>query len=91
MVRVHRVDRANPTPAESLELDNAQLDLDAPQIRFAHDGKTPGLIRLSTADGRLLEQWLGYQNAATLGGALRARMGAPRFAAMDAPATREQR
>ena len=62
---------------------NALIDLDAPSIHFDNNGQESGLIRLMTADGNLLEQWRGFQNAATLGGAVRARLGAPRFAAMQ--------
>ncbi|HLI03321.1 MAG TPA: hypothetical protein VKU93_03530, partial [Terracidiphilus sp.] len=58
------------------------LDLDAPQIRFDRDGRTPGVILLTAADNRLLEKWSGFQNAATLGGAVRARLGRPSYAAM---------
>ena len=88
-VTVHLCDPRNPSSAESTGLSNALLDLDAGQIHFAHDGKTPGVIRLSTTDGRLLEEWHGFQNAATLGGAVRMRMGAPHFAAMQASEERE--
>lgn len=62
---------------------NSLLDLDAPEIHFKKDGKMPGSIRLSTTDGRLLEQWHGFENAAALGGAVRALIGRPHFAAME--------
>jgi hypothetical protein len=39
-----------------------------------------GVVRLVSSEGRLLEQWRGFQNAATLGGAVRARLGAPSYA-----------
>jgi hypothetical protein len=51
-----------------------------------------GTIRLESADGRLLEEWHGFQNAATLDGAVRARIGAPDYAPMQkiaAPGGRE--
>ncbi len=81
-VTVHLREPANPSQEEAAALANALLDLDAPQIRFEHDGQTPGVIRLTTAEGRLLETWSGFQNAATLGGAVRARLGRPSYAAM---------
>lgn len=82
-VIVHLHEPAHPSPEEATALANALLDLDAPQIRFLHDGHVPGDLRLSAPDGRLLDARHGFQNAATLGGAVRARLGAPRFAAMD--------
>ncbi len=81
-VTVHLRETANPPPDKAAALANALLDLDAPQIQFVRDGGTPGGLRLSTPDGRLLETWQGFQNAATLGAAVRERLGAPRFAAM---------
>ncbi|MGO8756502.1 MAG: right-handed parallel beta-helix repeat-containing protein [Terracidiphilus sp.] len=51
-----------------------------------------GTIRLESADGRLIEEWRGFQNAATLGGAVRARIGAPDYSPMQkivAPGGRE--
>jgi hypothetical protein len=80
IVHLHRP--ASPAPEPGAALANALLDLDAPQIHFVHDGQTAEIIRLSAGDGRLLQEWSGFQNAATLGGAVRARLGAPRFAAM---------
>lgn len=68
---------------------NALLDLDAASIHFDRDGQQSGLIRLQTADGRLLDEWRCFQNAATLGGAVRTRLGAPRFAAMPQPSSTE--
>ncbi len=81
-VTVHFGEPAKPTPEQATDAANALLDLDAPQIHFVHDGQTPGIIRLFTADGRLIKEWSGFQNAATLGGAVRARLGVPRFSAM---------
>jgi hypothetical protein len=82
-VTVHLDTAANSSAEELAEQANALVDLDAASIRFERDGQQPGLIRLLTADGRQLEQWRGFQNAATLGGAVRARLGAPHFAAMQ--------
>jgi len=80
-VSVHLRNATN-SPADNETSANALLDLDAPFIRFDYSGTQSGLIRLLTADGQLLHEWRGFQNAATLGGAVRARLGAPRFAQM---------
>ncbi|HZB88355.1 MAG TPA: right-handed parallel beta-helix repeat-containing protein [Terracidiphilus sp.] len=61
---------------------NALLDLDAKEIRFEHDGKLGGSIRLLSADGKILHEWRGFQNAATLGGAVRSLLGVPHYAEM---------
>jgi hypothetical protein len=82
-VTVHLHTAANSSAEVLAEQANALVDLDAASIRFERDGQQPGLIRLLTADGRQLEQWRGFQNAVTLGGAVRARLGAPHFAAMQ--------
>jgi hypothetical protein len=82
-VTVHLHTAAKSSAEELAEQANALIDLDAASIRFDRDGKQSGPIRLLTADGRQLEQWHGHQNAATLGGAVRARLGAPHFAAMQ--------
>ncbi len=42
-----------------------------------------GIIRMDTASGTSLHEWHGFQNAATLGGAVRARLGAPQYAHMQ--------
>lgn len=91
LVTVHLVEPSSPSAAESADLDNALLDLDASHIHFLHDGQRSGVIRLAARDGRLLEEWHGRQSAATLGGAVRARLGAPRFAAMESSSVEEQR
>lgn len=83
MVTVHLHESANPSPEEAAALANALLDLNAPQIRFEHDGKSPGVISLTTEDGRLIGKWSGFQNAETLGGAVRARLGRPSYASME--------
>jgi len=49
------------------------------------------VLRLLSADGRILEAWKGFQNAATLGGAVRARLGAPNFAAMQSASSTEEK
>jgi hypothetical protein len=82
-VTVHLHAAQNSSVAEAAAQANALLDLDAGPIRFDRDGKQAGVLRLLAADGRLLEEWSGFQNAATLGGAVRARLGAPHFATMQ--------
>jgi hypothetical protein len=82
-VTVHLRSAQNSSAEEATAQANALLDLDAGSIRFERDGKQAGVLRLLAADGRLLKQWSGFQNAATLGGAVRARLGAPHFATMQ--------
>lgn len=69
------------TSEDDAPLANALLDLDAGPVRFVRDGTQGDSIRLVAADGRLLKEWSGYQNAAALGGEVRARLGAPSFPA----------
>jgi hypothetical protein len=66
---------------------NALLDLDAGPIRFYRERRQAGIIRVESADRHLIQQWRGFQNAATLGSAVRARLGAPHFAFMRSPST----
>lgn len=82
-VTVHLHVVAKASAEDRTELDNALLDLDAGAIRFERDGDSDGVIRLLSADGSVINEWHGFQNAATLGGPVRARLGAPRFAAMQ--------
>ncbi|MGB7549260.1 MAG: right-handed parallel beta-helix repeat-containing protein [Terracidiphilus sp.] len=70
---------------------NALLDLGAGPIHFDDIGNSTGNIRLLASDGRLLEEWHGFQNAATLGGTVRKRLGAPRFAQMPQTTRSENR
>ncbi len=79
-VTVHLRPAASSTNDEATEERNALGDLDARPIRFERDGKPGAGIRLVGSDDRLLDEWHGFQNAATLGGAVRAWLGAPRFA-----------
>ncbi|MGB6686208.1 MAG: right-handed parallel beta-helix repeat-containing protein [Terracidiphilus sp.] len=86
-VNVHWCAAADPSLDERIARANALLDLDAGPIRFKDDGKQGGAIRLTASDGRLLNEGQGFQNAAALGGAVRARLGAPHFPASEpAPA-----
>ncbi len=79
-VTVHLRAPADSSQQETVEEQNALLDLDGDAIRFLHDGKPGAGIRLVGTDGRLLDEWHGFQNAATLGGAVRAWLGPPHFA-----------
>jgi hypothetical protein len=88
-VTVHLHVAANSSAEELSAQANALIDLDAASIRFDRDGKQSGVLRLLAADGRLLEQWRGFQNAAILGGAVRARLGAPHFPAMQSTSASE--
>jgi Right handed beta helix region len=69
---------------------NALLDLDAASIHFDHEGKQPAVIRLLTAEGHIIQEWHGFQNAAALGGAVRARLGAPRYSEMSPSTSMEK-
>jgi hypothetical protein len=42
-----------------------------------------GVIRMLNASGAVEQEWHGFQNAATLGGAVRARLGVPQYAHMQ--------
>lgn len=70
------------SPAQRIARANALLDFDATMIHFDEESQRAGSIRLLTEDGKVLEEWHGFQNAATLGGAVRARLGAPHYARM---------
>jgi hypothetical protein len=83
MVTVHMHEAPNLSPAETREMANALIDLDARQIQFVPGGQGPQIIRLRAMDGRLLNEWQGFQNAAVLGGAIRSRLGTPYYAAME--------
>jgi hypothetical protein len=82
-VTVHLQGAPNSSEGAALAEENALLDLDAKAIHFDHDAHAAGVIRLLSADGRILDEWRGFRNAATLGGAVRTRIGAPHFAMMQ--------
>jgi len=82
-VTVHLHAAATSSAEQGKAQANALLDLDAGMIHFERDATATGALRLLSKDGRLLNEWKGFQNAATLGGAVRARLGAPHFAAMQ--------
>jgi hypothetical protein len=88
-VVVHLHAAANSSGEVALAQANALLDLDAGPIHFERDAKSAGAIRLLSADGKLLKEWHGFQNAATLGGAVRERLGPPQFSAMQNPSSSE--
>jgi hypothetical protein len=80
-----------PRGAPSVAEGNALEDLDAIYPGVLHSARdasahAPSIeIRLLTPDGRLLKEWRGFQNAATLGGAVRALLGPPDFSHMQTP------
>jgi hypothetical protein len=84
-VTAHLVEDADVIRRDESRI-NALRDLDPGPVHIQEDRKNDvtqaGLIRMLSADGNLIEQWHGFQNAATLGGAVRARLGAPQFAKM---------
>jgi hypothetical protein len=88
-VTVHLHTAADPSAEEVTAEANALLDLDAGGIHFERDAHSAGVLRLLSADGRLLNEWKGFQNAATLGGAVRTRLGAPHFGAMQSTSPNE--
>jgi hypothetical protein len=57
----------------------------ADRFELEHDAASTamGAIRMKSADGRLLKEWRGFTNAATLGGAVRALAGAPDYSPMQ--------
>ncbi len=50
-----------------------------------------GVITLRSSAGAMLQQWRGFQNAAMLGGTVRALLGAPQFSHMQRPLSPEKR
>jgi len=90
-VVVHPRIAANSSGEAALAQANALLDLDAEPIHFERDALPAGVIRLLSADGKLLQEWHGFQNAATLGGAVRERLGRPQFSAMQAVSSSEEK
>lgn len=73
---------------QTAAVENALGDLEAiypGALRFDRDAAqgSAGVIQLSTDDGKKLRSWHGFQNAASLGAEIRARLGAPRYAHMQ--------
>lgn len=74
---------------------NALLDLNdiyPGALQFNHKPSATnvsGTIRLLSHDGALLHEWTGFQNAATLGGAVRAQLGPPQYAHMQKTPSRK--
>jgi hypothetical protein len=82
-VTVHLHTAGTSSAEQATAQANALLDLDAGMIHFERDALAAGALRLLSKDGSILNEWKGFQNAATLGGAVRARLGAPHFASMQ--------
>jgi hypothetical protein len=82
VVTVHLHTAAHPTKEEAKAKADARLDLDAETIHFDYVGESADRIRLLSADRHVIQEWHGFQNAASLGGALRARLGVPHYAEM---------
>jgi Right handed beta helix region len=71
-------------------LSNAIHDLDSVYpgaLHFKNAAAAAGAIRLVSPQGKALAEWQGFQNAATLGGAVRARLGQPDYSHMQAAIT----
>jgi hypothetical protein len=81
-VTVHLHTRADSSAEDAAAQANALLDLAAAPIRFEKDRGAGSAIRLLAADGKVVSTWAGFQNAATLGGAVRLWLGAPNFPAL---------
>lgn len=80
-VTVHLRER-NELPQEQIARANALRDLDAGPIRFDNNAQTQDTIRLLAPGGRVIKEWTGFQNAAVLGGAVRALLGTPKYSQM---------
>jgi hypothetical protein len=79
-----------PRGASSRAEVNALEDLNAvypDTLHLARDASAHDNIeiRLLNPGGRLFQEWRGFQNAVTLGGAVRALLGPPDFSHMQAP------
>lgn len=71
---------------DRLAYENALSDLDASPILFDDNAQPEDAIRLLSSDGKEIKAWTGFQNASTLGGAVRALLGAPHYDRMvDTP------
>jgi hypothetical protein len=90
VVTVHLHAKATSAP-ERVARDNALRDLDAASIHFDNDGNEGDTIQLLTDDGEVLKNWQGFQNASSLGGAVRATLGPPDYARMRDGSRREVR
>jgi len=87
-VTVHLRKRAN-TGEQRIAYANALRDLDAAPIRFDDNAQPGDTIRMLSSDGKEIKAWTGFQDAATLGGAVRARLGVPHYAQMTDTQQRE--
>ncbi len=90
-VTVHLVGKAQ---ADDPAVVNLLSDLDPGPVQIKltaeQQAAASGTIRLMSAGDRLIQQWHGFQNAASLGGAVRSRLGAPQFAEMPPAIHKEQ-
>jgi hypothetical protein len=82
--------------AQTAAMEDALRDLEAiypGALRFDRSAARgdAGVIRLLAEDGTQLRSWQGFQNAASLGAEVRARLGAPRYAHMQALEVEEER
>jgi hypothetical protein len=62
-------------------------------VQFDHhvsSSFSAGTIRMLTPSGISLQEWQGFQNAATLGQSVRARLGAPQYAHKQSPVSAEE-
>lgn len=80
-ITVH-LSKSTESPEQHLAETNALRDLDADPVQFDETGQGEDIIRLLTADGRVLQEWKGFQNASVLGGAVRRLVGPPMYPQM---------
>ncbi len=81
-----------PLASKNDAVANAVQDLESVYpgaLHFEHDAQAAaarfpdGAIRLESSGGRQLEEWHGFQNAATIGYAVRKRLGPPDYSHMQ--------
>jgi hypothetical protein len=83
-VRVHL--RSTGTPELETNLFRDLEDVYPGTLHFDHNGARSaeaGMITLRSTAGDVIHEWHGYQNAATLGGAVRRLLGAPQYSHMQ--------
>jgi len=89
-IHLNKTDMSNAVVNAIRDLDDVYpgaLHFETGRPENAAAGDT---IRLLSPQGNLIEEWHGFQNAATLGGAVRARLGPPDYSHMQ-PLTPEAR
>jgi hypothetical protein len=90
-VRVHL--RSHAAPAQEANALRDLGDVYPGSMQFDHtlSSTVPtGTITLRSSAGTVLQQWRGFQNASTLGGAVRARLGAPNYSHMQKPVSTKE-